>query len=76
MQSTAAFIGIFAAFVIGIVCGGIAALLSRGFYANRQIRAGQKRAARIVAEARNEAKSVIAESRIEIDKMNEQRLAA
>jgi ribonuclease Y len=68
MTLTTAFIGIFAGFVIGVVCGGIAALLSRGFYANRQIRAGQKRGARILAEARNEAKSVIAEARAEIDK--------
>ena len=41
MTLTTAFIGILAGFIIGIVCGGIAALLSRGFYANRQIRAGQ-----------------------------------
>ena len=68
MTLTTAFIGIFAGFVIGVVCGGIAALLSRGFYANRQIRAGQKRGARILAEARNEAKNVIAEARVEIDK--------
>jgi len=68
MTLATAFIGIFAGFVIGVVCGGIAALLSRGFYANRQIRAGQKRGARILAEARNEAKSVIAEARVEIDK--------
>jgi ribonuclease Y len=68
MTLTTAFIGIFAGFVIGVICGGIAALLSRGFYANRQIRAGQKRGARILAEARNEAKNVIAEARVEIDK--------
>jgi ribonuclease Y len=68
MTPQAAFIGIFAGFVIGIVCGGLAALLSRGFYANRQIRAGQKRGARILAEARNEAKAVIAEARVEIDR--------
>ncbi len=68
MTLTTAFIGIFAGFVIGVVCGGIAALLSRGFYANRQIRAGQKRGARILAEARNEAKAVIAEARVEIDR--------
>ena len=68
MTLATAFIGIFAGFVIGVVCGGIAALLSRGFYANRQIRAGQKRGARILAEARNEAKNVIAEARVEIDK--------
>jgi ribonuclease Y len=57
-----------AGLLIGIIAGGIAVLLSRGFYANRQIRAGQKRAARIVAEARNEAKVVIADARVEIDK--------
>jgi len=69
MSTSTAFIGIFFGFIIGVVCGGVAALLSRGFYANRQIRAAQKRAARIVAEARNESKNVIAESRVEIEKM-------
>ncbi len=68
MDLTAALIGIASAFIIGLVCGGIGVLLSRGFYANRQIRAGQKRAARILNEARNEAKAVIADARVEIER--------
>jgi len=66
--TTMAFISVFAGFIIGIVCGALAALLSRGFYANRQIRAGQKRAARILNEARNEAKALISDARVEIDR--------
>ncbi|MCL2707328.1 MAG: ribonuclease Y [Dehalococcoidia bacterium] len=61
-------IGILAGFIIGLTCGAIAVLMSRGFYANRQIRAGQKRAARIVTEARNESKNIMTEARAEIEK--------
>jgi ribonucrease Y len=68
MPLTAGLIGIISAFFIGLICGGIIILGSRGFYANRQIRAGQKRSARILNEARNEAKAVIADARVEIDR--------
>ncbi|MCL2140815.1 MAG: ribonuclease Y [Dehalococcoidia bacterium] len=68
MPNELAALAIFSALIIGLICGGIAVLMSRGFYANRQIRAGQKRAARIIAEARNDAKGVIADARVEIDK--------
>jgi ribonuclease Y len=56
-------------FIIGVVLGGMGAFLSRGLFANRQIRAAQKRSMRIVAEARVEAKGVINEARVEIDKI-------
>jgi ribonuclease Y len=62
-------LAIFFAFVIGVVFGGMGAFLSRGLFANRQIRAAQKRSVRIVAEARVEAKGVINEARVEIDKI-------
>lgn len=61
-------LAIFFSFVIGVIFGGMALLLSRGMMANRQIRIAQKKAAKIVAEAGIEAKSVISEAKLEIDK--------
>ena len=60
---------IFFSFVIGVVFGGMAILLSRGMMANRQIRIAQRRAAKIVAEARVEAKDALHEARKEGDKV-------
>ena len=54
-------LAIFFSFVIGVIFGGMALLLSRGMMANRQIRIAQKKAAKIVAEAGIEAKGVINE---------------
>jgi len=61
-------LAIFFSFVIGAIFGGMAMLLSRGMMANRQIRIAQKKAAKIVAESRLEAKSVLNEAKGEIDK--------
>ncbi len=60
---------IFFSFVIGVVFGGMAILLSRGMMANRQIRIAQRRATKIVAEARVEAKDALHEARKEGDKV-------
>jgi len=56
-------------FIIGSVLGGFVVFLSRGFVASRQIRAAQKRAVRIVAEARDQGKQVVNDSKVEIDKI-------
>jgi ribonuclease Y len=69
METGMAFAAMGMAFIIGIVLGGMVVFMSRGFTASRQIRAAQKRAVRIVADARNQAKEVINESRVEIDKI-------
>ncbi len=61
-------LAIFFSFVIGAIFGGMALLLSRGMMANRQIRIAQKKAAKIVAEAGTEAKSVISEAKVEVNK--------
>jgi ribonuclease Y len=61
-------LGIFFSFVIGVIFGGMALLLSRGMLANRQIRIAQKKAAKIVAEAGVEAKGILNETKMEIDK--------
>jgi ribonuclease Y len=71
MASSAIVIGLFAAFIIGGVMGAMTAFLSRGLFANRQIRAAQKRAVRIVAEARAQSKEVVNEARVEIDKIRQ-----
>jgi ribonuclease Y len=62
-------LAIFFAFVIGVIFGGMAAFLSRGMMANRQIRIAQKRAAKIVAEARIEAKGIASEAIGEVGKL-------
>jgi len=61
-------LAIFFSFVIGVIFGGMAAFLSRGMVANRQIRVAHKKAAKIVAEASLEAKDVLQETRRELDK--------
>ncbi len=61
-------LAVFFSFVIGVIFGGMALLLSRGMMANRQIRIAQKKAAKIVAEAGTGAKDVLNEAKLEIDK--------
>jgi len=56
-------------FIIGVIFGGMAAFLSRGMMANRQIRIAQRKAAKIVAEARVEAKDVLNETKNEAGKL-------
>jgi ribonuclease Y len=62
-------LAIFFSFVIGVIFGGMAVFLSRGMMANRQIRIAQRKAAKIVAEARTEAKEVLNETKRETDKV-------
>jgi ribonuclease Y len=69
MDITTAFIAMAMTFIIGAVLGGMIVFTSRGFAASRQIRAAQKRAVRIVAEARNQSKEVVNEAKVEIDKI-------
>jgi ribonucrease Y len=64
-------IAIIFAFIIGLGAGAISILMSRGLFANRQIRAAQKRAVRIVAEAKVQSKEVVNEARVEIDKIRQ-----
>ncbi|OGO31303.1 MAG: ribonuclease Y [Chloroflexi bacterium RBG_16_56_11] len=46
--------------IIGVVLGGMAAFLSRRLIFNRQLRIAERKAAKMVAEARNEAKDITA----------------
>ncbi len=69
MEVNIAVLAIFFGFIIGVVFGAMAMLLSRGMMANSQIRIAQRKAAKIVAEARIEAKDVLNETKIEADKV-------
>ena len=60
------YLAIFFSFVIGIIFGGMAAFLSRRMVINRQLRIAQRRASKMVAEARLEAKNVLQEAKQEV----------
>jgi len=63
-----AVLGIFFAFVIGVVFGGMAAFLSRRMMINRQLRIAERKAARLLADARVDSKNVLNEAKREADK--------
>ena len=69
MEVNIAVLAIFFGFIIGVVFGGMAMLLSRGMMANRQIRIAQKKAAKIVAEAGLQSKDVLNEAKEEVDRV-------
>jgi hypothetical protein len=59
LSITIALLAIFAGFIIGAIFGGMLLLLSRRIIFNRQLRIAERKAAKTVAEARNEAKQVL-----------------
>jgi len=59
------YIAIFFAFIIGLIFGGVIAFLSRRMVFNRQLRLAERKAARMVAEARNESKEVLSQAQEE-----------
>ena len=61
-------LAVFFSFVIGVVFGGMAIFLFRRFSVNRQIRLAQRKAAKIEAEANEEAKKTLNEAKREVDK--------
>jgi len=58
-------IALFFIFIIGVVLGGMAAFLSRRLIFNRQLRIAERKAAKMVAEARNESKDILQEAQEE-----------
>ena len=66
---TPVILAIFFSFVIGVVFGGMAVFLARGMVVNRQLRIAQKKAAKLVAEARLEAKDVLNQASRDADKV-------
>ena len=61
-------LAIFFSFIIGVIFGGMAAFLSRRLVFNRQIRIAERKAAKMVAEARNESKNILHEATEEAKK--------
>jgi len=61
-------LAIFFSFVIGIIFGGMAAFLSRRMMIGRQMRIAERKAARMIAEARTESKNVLSVAREETEK--------
>ncbi len=62
-------LAIFFAFLIGVIFGGMAAFLSRRMVFNRQLRIAERKAARTMLEARNEAKKVVEQGQEETKKI-------
>ncbi|MCJ7604605.1 MAG: ribonuclease Y [Dehalococcoidales bacterium] len=58
-------VAVFFIFVIGVVLGGMAAFLSRRLIFNRQLRIAERKAAKMVGEARNESKGILQEAQEE-----------
>ncbi|HEY51049.1 MAG TPA: ribonuclease Y [Dehalococcoidia bacterium] len=61
-------LAIFFAFVIGVVFGGMAAFIFRRVMFNRQIRIAERKAAKMLGEARDEARVVLNEAQEEARK--------
>jgi ribonuclease Y len=62
------YIALVSIFFIGLIAGGMAAFLSRRVMFDRQIRIAERKAAKMVADARNEAKTTLSEAKQEADK--------
>jgi len=58
-------LAIFFSFIIGAIFGAMAAFLSRRLVFNRQLRIAERRAAKMVAEGRNESRNILQEAREE-----------
>jgi len=58
-------------FIIGLIAGGAAMFFFRRTMINRQIRIGEKKAARIEVDARAESKNVIDEAKREAERIKQ-----
>ena len=67
-QGLLAYIAIFFSFIIGLIFGGFATYFARRLVFNRQLHVAERKAARMVAEARNESKNVLQEAQEEAKK--------
>jgi ribonuclease Y len=65
MSITVALLAIFFGFIIGAIFGGMLLLLSRRIIFNRQLRIAERKAAKLLAESRNEAKEVLQQAQEE-----------
>ena len=69
MDAVLVYVALVAVFVIGVIGGGAIVFFFRRMVINRQLRIAQRKAARTVAEARNEAKEVVNEAKKEAEKL-------
>jgi ribonuclease Y len=61
-------LGIFFSFIIGVVFGGMATFLFRRIMVTRQLRIAQRKAAKILTDARAESRNIIDEAKGEVEK--------
>lgn len=66
------YVAVVSVFFIGLIGGGLAAFISRRVMFNRQIRIAERKAAKLVADARVESKKVVDEAKLEADKTKTQ----
>jgi len=69
MSTTVALIAILFTFIIGIIFGGMAAFLWRRIMFNRQLRIAERKAAKMVSEARTEARDLLQQAQEEAKKL-------
>ncbi len=62
------YVALVSIFVIGIIAGGVVVFFARRMLINRQIRIAERKAARMIAEARLESKNVLSEAKQEAEK--------
>jgi ribonuclease Y len=62
------YVALVSIFVIGLIAGGALVFFVRRITINRQLRIAQRKAARVVAEATEQAKEIVREAKIETDK--------
>src|SRR4030042_1771819 len=68
METGLVYVALVSMFFIGLVLGGIIVFFFRRMAINRQLRNAQRKAARTVAEARDESKDILREAKEEIER--------
>jgi len=68
-ETALVYVALIAMFVIGVILGGMVIFFFRRMAVNRQLRNAQRKAARMVAEARLEAKDALREAKEEAEKI-------
>ncbi|MEE8413294.1 MAG: ribonuclease Y [Dehalococcoidales bacterium] len=68
MDTVLVYVALVATFVIGLIFGGIIVFFFRRMTLLRQLRNAQRRAARLVGEARDEANKMLRETKQEVDR--------
>ncbi|NLE08131.1 MAG: ribonuclease Y [Dehalococcoidales bacterium] len=68
METGLVYVALVSMFFIGLVFGGLIVFLFRRMAINRQLRTAQRKAAKTVAEAREESKEILREAKEEIER--------